>query len=51
MCAIYVKSLILSVALIIPIVSNASDALNQPSSRLNDGVDTFFIPCFDMPQE
>ena len=35
MGAIYVKRLILSVALIIPIASNASDALNQPSSSLN----------------
>ena len=51
MGAIYVKRLILSVALIIPIASNASDALNQPSSSLNDGVETFFISCFDMPQE
>lgn len=47
MGAIYVKRLILSVALIIPIASNASDALNQPSSSLNDGVETFFISCFD----
>ena len=51
MGAIYVKRLMLSVALIIPIASNASDALNQPSSSLNDGVETFFISCFDMPQE
>ncbi len=44
MGAIYVKRLILSVALIIPIASNASDALNQPSSSLNDGVETFLFP-------
>ena len=52
MGAIYVKTFdSAGHALIIPIASNASDALNQPSSSLNDGVETFFISCFDMPQE
>lgn len=31
--------------------SNASDASNQPSSNLSDGVETFSIACFGMPQQ
>ena len=43
--------MLLSLALILPMASNASDASNQPSSNLSDGVETFSIACFGMPQQ
>ncbi len=41
----------ISLALYLPIVSHAADDRNQPSSSLNEGVETFAIACFGMPQE
>ncbi|MGE0970743.1 hypothetical protein ACQFN5_13545 [Klebsiella sp. WOUb02] len=38
-------------ALALPLVSLASDDRNQPGSDLNDGVETFSISCFGMPQQ
>lgn len=32
-------------------MSNASDASKQPSSSLSDGIETFSIACFGMPQQ
>jgi hypothetical protein len=43
--------MLLSLALILPMASNASDASDQPSSSLSDGVETFSIACFGMPQQ
>ncbi|MEH4205529.1 hypothetical protein POX65_00135 [Klebsiella pneumoniae] len=45
------RNMLLSLALILPMASNASDASNQPSSNLSDGVETFSIACFGMPQQ
>lgn len=40
-----------SLVLIMPVASIASDDKNQPSSNLLDGVETFSIECFGMPQQ
>ncbi|HCF7790798.1 TPA: hypothetical protein NIM19_005037 [Klebsiella variicola subsp. variicola] len=45
------RNMLLSLALILPMASNASDASDQPSSSLSDGVETFSIACFGMPQQ
>ncbi|MFB5078310.1 hypothetical protein [Raoultella sp. C349492] len=46
-----IQGMFFSLALMLPLVSQASDERNQPSSDLNDGVETFSISCFGMPQQ
>ncbi|MFG1172455.1 hypothetical protein AAFN90_02395 [Erwiniaceae bacterium CAU 1747] len=45
------RNMILSLALILPITSSASDALKQPNSDLSEGIETFLIACDGMPQQ